>query len=615
MNNASWMKATHRQTYDTIAALPWISDGLTKAEATTAQHLFHTAANDHRTLFLLLQKQWLTDSISLSEQRVIEHLMYISKRKGAATRQLIEMPFLESVSQADALLAEALSHNAYRGSLAPYMNNPRIADGITDDEVIRAVAATTIDSPAHLDEVLNPFSSTVETIQTATPHTPNLTLSIVRTGQRKATDTTLLVEDAIRFVEYWIDRPLPTNHVIVLLSDTAVWPGYEGVNYGQAIAYRQTGETADRTRRAHFRLGLVHEVAHYFWTGAEAWINEGMATTIELAFSRAASIPADMATKRQHTCRTPTIQALTQQSPALQSDQFHCNYYLGQRLFSDLDKSMPEPEFLTGLHHLLDEITQIRLNNKLAGMPALEQAFPNQHHVLALHWDGTKPVTVAPTPRPDIEPALTAEPSPTPKASPGTGAAPRIPPPPTPTKTATPTAAPRSTPTPIPTATPIPTPTPLPPFQARHNEGLGFTIQVPFTWSPSGPAAPGTFTDPGNPANYLEIAVHPMDADWSIAEFTDRYRQNLLAEVRTWHHYREISAAGKFRGTNNYIELHFERQVTADHCVEDVVTHLYRSRFFPTRLSGFSVTMAICQQAFDQWHRHRSISLDSFTEQ
>ena len=346
MNNASWTKATHRQTYDTIAALPWISDGLTKAEAATAQHFFHTAVNDHQTISLLLRKQWLTDSISPSEQRVIEHFMYISKRNGAAARHLIEMLFLGSVSQADALLVEGLSHKAYRGSLATYMNNPRIADGITDDEVIRAVAATTIDSPAHLDSVLNPFSSTVETIQTATPHTPNLTLSIVRTGQRKATDTTLLVEDAIRFVEYWMDRNIPTNHVIVLLSDTAVWPGYEGVNYGQAIAYRQAGETADRTRRAHFRLGLVHEVAHYFWTGAEAWINEGMATTIELAFARAASIPTDMAIKRQHTCRTPTIQALTQLSPALQSDQFHCNYYLGQRLFSDLDKSMPEPEFL-----------------------------------------------------------------------------------------------------------------------------------------------------------------------------------------------------------------------------------------------------------------------------
>ena len=76
--------------------------------------------------------------------------------------------------------------------------------------------------------------------------------------------------------------PLPVDHVIVVLNDKAVTGGYAGTNYGFAVGYLPKYEQPqDLSTWRRFQRGLVHEIAHYYWTGNESWVDEGVADTIE----------------------------------------------------------------------------------------------------------------------------------------------------------------------------------------------------------------------------------------------------------------------------------------------------------------------------------------------
>ena len=134
MKNSDWLRSRHGGTYKTIKNLPWVKDGLTEQEAKTAQNLIHMGANDHETLGRALELQWTGDSITSPEAKAIQQLMYLSSRDKEVSRKLIEMPFLESVTEADALLIDGLHGRWHRGTLSGFMNHSAMADGITDNE-------------------------------------------------------------------------------------------------------------------------------------------------------------------------------------------------------------------------------------------------------------------------------------------------------------------------------------------------------------------------------------------------------------------------------------------------------------------------------------------------
>ena len=294
MQNAAWLQQKHRSTYKTIEDLPWVKDGLSTDEAATAQALLTMGAHDHATLKAVLALPWSQDNISPSEAKATRYLMYLSGRHAQTASSITQMPFFQSINEADALLIAALHGTWHRRTLTTFMRHPTIADGIPDEETLFAVAATTLPAGANLKRILAPGAATVESIQTSSPRTPNLTISMIRAGKRRATDTSLVIEEAVNYVENSMDLPLPTNHVIVLLDDTAVSTGFAGVNYGQAIAYLRQGEGGTDWERTNFKLGMVHEVAHYFWRGSENWIDEGIADTIKYNYAVAAKFPSTL---------------------------------------------------------------------------------------------------------------------------------------------------------------------------------------------------------------------------------------------------------------------------------------------------------------------------------
>ena len=391
MRNVNWLRSRHGRTFRKIRNLPWVKDGLTEQEAKTAQNLIHLGANDPETLKRVLDLEWTGDSITPPEAKAIRWLMYLASRDIPAARRLSEMPFLNSVTEADALLIAGLHSAWHRGTLAGFMNHPTVADGITDDETILVVAATIIDDGSQLGRVLNPGRVTVETVQTASSMTPNLRISIVRPRNRRADDTSLILEEAVEYVERSMGMPLPTDHVIVLLDDDVVSQGYAGVNYGQAIAYRRKGEDETEWDRAAFREGMVHEVAHYFWRGSEDWIDEGMANATEHQFGMDQALPAALITTKRKGCTVSTLRELSRVDPGHDSTQFQCTYYLGEKLFVELQQTIGRQGFQEGSRRLYQMVLALNEEDRKAGIEEVRRAFGEHSPVIAKHWTGEEP--------------------------------------------------------------------------------------------------------------------------------------------------------------------------------------------------------------------------------
>ena len=70
---------------------------------------------------------------------------------------------------------------------------------------------------------------------------------------------------------------LPTNYVGVLYED-AVSGDAAGSNFSTHIAILPIYDVDDGSHEADFAgSNITHEVAHYYWSGNEGWVDEGAA--------------------------------------------------------------------------------------------------------------------------------------------------------------------------------------------------------------------------------------------------------------------------------------------------------------------------------------------------
>ena len=657
MKNGLWLRNQHRTSYRVIESFPWVQDGIEPDEAATLAGLLQLGVNDHRALEITLERKWLEDGLSPAEARAVENLTEIAFRDGPASASVAGMEFLESVSEADSLLIMGMNGLSRRGHLSHLLAHRTAADGITDDETLYALAATTISNPQLFGLTLDPGNASVSTVQTSTARTEHLKVSIVRTGTSTDADPTEAVLEAVAYVEEAMDMPLPTSHVTVLLDGHGVVPGYSGTNHGQAVAYHHDPTHPDAYRVTAFRLAMVHEVAHYFWTGNTDWIDEGVAETVEARFARDQGLrPKDTSNVK---CEVRTIRDLDRLDPGPENTDFGCNYLLGHELFGELEAVYGPAGFqaaLGKLHRLSRGHTEV---NEGAAIEEVRETFALALQTVEEHWGGpqrdpeqlptlappggqgnstrtkatgpitarnptggtaapARPTTPAKTPVPTREPTPTVRPqrtaeAPTPAATATPYPVPTTAPPraPTSTQEAIPTATPRR---PTSATPPVPTATPHPATKPFRNEPAGFTVEVPYRWSASQVQGGLSAADPDNSSNRIQVSTESVRSGWSLGEFADAYRSRKLREAATWHEYLESSAEGRYRGAVNYVEIRYVRRVTAASCTEDVVTHLYRSREFPARLDGYAVTLSLCQGEAGSKLQAGLISLQSFQE-
>ena len=574
MKNAEWLRATHPDTYDKIRDLAWTKNGLDHEENKTAQDLINMGANDHETLNRVLSLQWIRDDVTPPEAKAIRNLMYLSYRDSETSRQVAVMPFLESVAEKDALLVAGLHGRWYRGTLAGFMRHPTVADGISEEETVRAVAATTIDEDVHLGMILTPGNATVETIQTSSPMTTHLSISIVRAGERRATNTSLIIEEAVGYVENAMGMALPTDHVILLLDDTGVSENFAGTNYGQAIAYLREGEDGDEWERAAFTKGIAHEVAHYFWHGNENWIDEGMADTIDQNYGTDKGLPPQMMVTERKDCTVTTLQALSEMAPEQQNSQFLCNYYLGGELFLDLQNALGREEFSNRARRLYEITKPLHEENEKAGLEEIQQVFGDLAHVVEKHWTGKAPAAIPTT---DPDPGATESEL----------------------QLAHQLAAERAKTT----------------FEPRdsglvpHNSPeKGFTIKLPGYWNATLGAEKTQFRGADTRTDLMVIEHREMDR----TDFINQYETEVIDSAGGPPRYYEMAWETNPNGAH-YYEIHSGRQASPTHCAQEGYTRVYESQSSAggpvTTIIGYKLCV---ESPLEQFQEMTEI-LDSFT--
>ena len=187
---------------------------------------------------------------------------------------------------------------------------------------------------------------------------------------------------------------------------------------------------------------------------------------------------------------------------------------------------------------------------------------------------------------------------------------------PRPTSTPIPTPKPTSTPTPTPrpTSTLIPTPILPPVLELFDNSARKeYTVLFPTGWTVQPGLELTTFTSPDG-RQVMEIGHHLVQHDASLGGFADEYLQEVLKEAPGWDHFTEKSARGQFLPAGNAVITTFDRRKTAADCTEDGITHLLRSKFFPKRSMGYSLTVTLCQEDLQKWQEIRGRMMASFTE-
>ena len=384
-----YIGATDIANLEAVLELPWVRDGLSDAEQGTIDQLLYIGATDIANLEAVLELPWVQDAITENEHETIHRLQSLNYREAKIAGLVITMPFLASVETDDVLAIRGMHGLAYYGLLSVLVEHPTYLDGITDDETTLIAAATTLKDAEEIKRLLDPGYASIETVSGGTRMTPNLRISIIRTGTQSRPGTTDAVRDAVEFVERSMQLPLPVDHVIVVLNEKAVLESFAGTNYGFAISFLPKYEQRQGTFEwRHLQAGFVHEVAHYYWAGNEDWIDEGMADIIEYQYGVKIGLSRGQLKNRRKGCDAHDLAMLSEWDPSKSSAQFRCNYYLGLMLFQALLENMGAEAFSTKI----GELYRLSLAGPDAGgalgVDAVRRVFSGQSDIVDLHWSG-----------------------------------------------------------------------------------------------------------------------------------------------------------------------------------------------------------------------------------
>ena len=331
-----------------VVLLGWVQDGVDAVEVKAIENLSYIVNKDAEVASSIVSLGWVQDGIEDAEVGLIGNFVWISKRDPGAALQIAGMPFVETIEPPDISAIEALSRLA---TFAPetfvrVMSHTALLDGISDDlapvvATLHGIAGT---NPGLIDVLLDPTKISLERRAITLPLSGDVILVIIRTAPGAARSMDLL-EHSVRGAEDYMGVPLPTSYV-GLLFENSVSAGAAGQNFGTHIVVLPEYDVDDGTSST-----IAHEVAHYYWSGNEDWVDEGAANVMASIVDGARTgrpvgvvgIPCGYA---------GNIGELESLGAAHGDIEFGCNYSLGERLFVDLHRTLGEDRFRQGFRAL-----------------------------------------------------------------------------------------------------------------------------------------------------------------------------------------------------------------------------------------------------------------------
>ena len=185
---------------------------------------------------------------------------------------------------------------------------------------------------------------------------------------------------------------------------------------------------------------------------------------------------------------------------------------------------------------------------------------------------------------------------------------------PAPTATQRPTSIPTPTATRRPTPTPSPTVTPLPIRETYANQDFGYSIDHPYGWTTKTAGSKTLIQDHAQTGGFIEIHQYPVQKDQSVGDLADAYMESMLRQAPLWTHFDPSWAGGSTNDSGQYLILKFARRKTPNDCKETGEVHIFRSKYVPKRLIGYSLTMATCEDSARRLGLEIGAFLESFKE-
>ena len=368
MSNVAWKDVGIATS---LIGFEWIQDGIDQAEYQAIDELRYFNFDDLRLVSSILAFEWVQDGISQLEAELVDLLNNFGDMPVAT--QLVGMPFLASVEQADVSAVNAIvimAHN-YSALLEHVLTHPALAGGITDvhTHVIMTLNNRTADNDL-ADRLLDPNRTTIELRTINLPHTGEIELVIIRhgAGSTRAMD---LLEYAVRYMEGIVGAPLPIRHVTILFNTEAIGD-YGGAEHRKShILIAKDFDTDDDSYHSKELSGiLAHETAHYYWFywygDPAVWIYEGLANTLG-GLSEQTRIGEPLAPENTLPCGTVSnISELDALPEDQQDENWLCNYALGERLFFDLYDQLGHEDFRQALGRLYSRVQAKGEGDKLS---------------------------------------------------------------------------------------------------------------------------------------------------------------------------------------------------------------------------------------------------------
>ena len=327
-----------------LVDMPWFVDGINTDEARGIEYFKYLLSSSRLAAGHVVERAWLQDGLTLFEIGAIDNLAFLAQSNPAASSQVAQMSFLDSVEPVDISALKSLDGLATDSPslLRHILDHRSLSRGITDDlapviSVLDGVART---NPSLVKKLLEPGAVDVERRSIELALVGEVDLAILRTS-RGASRSMDYLEYSVRSAESIVGQPFPTRYV-GLLYEKAVSGGYAGTNFGTHIAILPEYDTDEEGEEAQSAFGnIAHEVAHYYWSGNTDWIDEGLAEFMTSAMeSERTGKPIGVLSGPCPSVRS--IVALEALAPDADEDpeEFGCNYSLGQRLFTDLYRTL-----------------------------------------------------------------------------------------------------------------------------------------------------------------------------------------------------------------------------------------------------------------------------------
>ena len=386
-----WMAAEDVANLEATLRLSWVRDDIQEAEYQALAKLGYLDSPNPANLYAVLNIPWVQDDVSEIEYDIIDSLGALDFDATDLVFQLLSMPFLLSPDATDALAIQGMENLADRGRLAALTDHSILQDGVTDDETTLIAAVGTLRDVHEIQRVLDPGGAAIETVSFGTELTPHLKISIVRTDSQSRPGTIEATRDLIQFVENTMGLALPVDHVIIMLSENAVTDKYAGTNYGFAFSYLPKYEVTQLGTHEwrQSRLGFVHETAHYFWSGNENWIDEGLANLFEYRFGLQMGMSHGQLQTKREGCEAHDLEMLSEWDPdSSEWHRYHCAYYLGQLFFQDLHASMDTETFIASLQEYYRLSLEAQEADLTPGIAEVRKAFGGQGAMIDRHWSG-----------------------------------------------------------------------------------------------------------------------------------------------------------------------------------------------------------------------------------